>query len=77
MKPKEPTRYDPIVEEMRRYGNEYAARFDYDLERMVQDLRRRQDESGRKVVSFSREPTPPTAANPPTAPARPSKRRGT
>lgn len=47
--------YDPIVEEVRKHGEEYAASFNYDLDRMVLDLRRRQEERGGKVVSFSDE----------------------
>ena len=46
---------DPIVEEVRKRGMEYAAQFDYDLDKMVLDLRRRQQARGKKVVSFSRE----------------------
>lgn len=67
--------HDPIVEEIRRYREEYAKKFDYDLEKIYLDLRKRQEETGGPVVSFS--PKPLTAANPPTAPARPSPRRGT
>ncbi|MBW8874521.1 MAG: hypothetical protein JF614_06120 [Acidobacteria bacterium] len=66
---------DPIVEEIHRFREEYAKKFDYDPEKMFLDLRRRQEESGDPVVSFS--PKPAVAANPPIAPARPSKRRGT
>jgi hypothetical protein len=66
---------DPIVEEIRRHWEEYAQKFDFDLEKIYLDLRRRQDETPGPVVSFARET--PTAASPPTAPARPSKRRGT
>jgi hypothetical protein len=46
---------DPIVEEVRKRGMEYAARFDYDLDKMVLDLRLRQQARGKEVVSFSRE----------------------
>ena len=45
---------DPIVEEVRRYGEEYAAQFN-SFEEMFQDLVRRQKESGRPVVSFASE----------------------
>jgi hypothetical protein len=54
MKTKTPW-HDPIVEEVRKHGEEYAASFGYDLDRMVLDLRRRQEERGGKVVSFSDE----------------------
>lgn len=42
----------PIVEEVRRYRQEYAAQFNYDLKAICQDLRERQKKSGRKVVSL-------------------------
>ncbi|HEY2289550.1 MAG TPA: hypothetical protein VGM86_02505, partial [Thermoanaerobaculia bacterium] len=66
MKKKTPWR-DPIVEEVRKRGQEYAAKFDFDLHKMGEDLRRRQKERGAPVVSF--EPRP-TATDPPTTPAR-------
>jgi hypothetical protein len=68
MKNKTPWR-DPIVEEVRKRGEEYAAKFDFDLDRMFQDLRRLQEESGEPVVSFSREGTEEIAA-----PSRPRGR---
>ena len=34
---------DPIVEEVRRVRDEHAARFDYDLDRIYEDLRRQQE----------------------------------
>ena len=43
---------DPIVEEVRRAREEYAKRFNYDLNAMIDDLECRQRESGRKTVSF-------------------------
>jgi len=63
MKTKSPWR-DPIVEEVRKRGQEYAAKFDFDIHRMFEDLRRLQEESGEPVVSFSREGTE-EEANPP------------
>jgi hypothetical protein len=50
---------DPIVEEVRRAREAYAKRFNYDLNAMFDDLQRRQQESGRKTVSFP--PKRPTA----------------
>ena len=32
---------DPIMEEIRRFRDEYAARFDYDVRAMLDDMRRR------------------------------------
>jgi hypothetical protein len=46
-------REDPIVEEVRRYREERAAKFGYDLRAIAEDARKRQRESGRKVVSFA------------------------
>jgi hypothetical protein len=54
MKKEAPWR-DPIVEEIRRNWEKYAKEFDFDLEKIFLDLRRRQEESGEPVVSFSRE----------------------
>lgn len=43
---------DPIVEEVRKVREEHAARFDYDLERIFQDLKELEKRSERKVVSL-------------------------
>lgn len=75
MKKKQTAWRDPIVEEIHRFREEYAKKFDYNLDRMFEDLRRRQEEDPGPVVSFAR--TTSTAANLPTVPARPSKRRDT
>jgi hypothetical protein len=49
---------DEIVEEVRRIREENAAKFDHDIDAIVADARRRQQESGRKIVSFPpRKPT--------------------
>jgi hypothetical protein len=44
---------DPIVEEVKKAREEHAARFDYDLKRIFQDLKEREGKSGHKVVSLS------------------------
>lgn len=44
---------DPIVEEVRRIRDELAARFNYDIKAIVENARKEQKASGRKVVSFS------------------------
>ena len=41
---------NPITEEIRRIRRELAARFDDDLDRIVDDLLRQQAESGREYV---------------------------
>ena len=43
---------DPIVEEVRKTREEHAARFDYDLEKIFQDLKEQERQSNRKVVSL-------------------------
>jgi len=42
---------DPIIDEIREFRDQYAARFNYDVKAMLDDIRRRQAESGRKTVS--------------------------
>jgi hypothetical protein len=46
-------REDQIVEEVRKHREERAAKFGYDLRAIAEDARKRQQESGRKVVSFA------------------------
>lgn len=43
---------DPIVEEVRKIREEHAARFNYDLDAIYKDLKRLEQESGRKTVSL-------------------------
>ena len=43
---------DPIVAEIRRVRDEYAARFNYDLRAICEDLREQEKKSGRKFVSY-------------------------
>ncbi len=45
-------RPDPIIDEIRRIRDEYAASFDYDLKRIVRDLQERQKASGREYVTL-------------------------
>jgi hypothetical protein len=47
---------DPIVDEVRRVRDEYAARFNYDLRAIYRDLKEQEKRSGRKIVSFAEEP---------------------
>lgn len=44
---------DPIVDEVRQARQAYAERFNFDLNLILQDLRRRQSESGRVLVNRS------------------------
>ena len=43
---------DPIVKEVRRIREAYAAKFNYDLDAIFQDLKRQERESGRIYVSY-------------------------
>jgi hypothetical protein len=43
---------DEIVEEVRRVREEHAAKFNYDISAICADIRRKQAESGRIVVSL-------------------------
>ncbi len=43
---------DPSVEEVRRIRQEHAARFNYDLDAIFEDLKEQQRTSGRTYVSF-------------------------
>ncbi len=47
---------DPIVEEVRRIRDAYAARFNYDLRAIYRDLKEQEKRCGRKVVSCSKDP---------------------
>jgi hypothetical protein len=51
---------DPIVEEVRRIRDEYARKFNYDLDAMFRDIEQKQAQSGRTYVSFP--PKRPTAS---------------
>jgi hypothetical protein len=47
---------DEIVEEIHRIREEYAKSFNYDLDAIFADLRKKEAESGREVVNLSRKP---------------------
>ena len=48
---------DPIVEEIRRCGNAYAAQFHEDLAAMFQDLRTKQQRETRRIVTLPPKPS--------------------
>lgn len=62
---------DPIVDEVRRVRDAYAARFNYDLRAIFRDLKEQEKRSGRKVISCSSESEPskalPSIGSGPTA----------
>ena len=61
---------DPIVDEIRRARDAYAARFNYDLRAIYLDLKEREKRSGRKLVSYTDDDTGtvPNQAPVPTGP---------
>jgi hypothetical protein len=48
---------DPIVDEVRRVRDAYAARFNYDLRAIYRDLKEKEKRNGRKIVSFAESST--------------------
>ena len=44
---------DEIVAEVRKARDAYAAKFDYDIHRIVKDVQQRQARSGKKIVRKS------------------------
>ncbi|WP_200348101.1 hypothetical protein [Halochromatium glycolicum] len=44
---------DPIVEEIRRYRAQHAAKYGHDLDRICEALRERQAKSSRRVVKLN------------------------
>ncbi len=53
--------HDPIVEEVRKARDDYAKKFNYDLDAICQDLQQKQGKGGRKVVSFPPKTVKPEA----------------
>ena len=47
---------DPVVEEVRRKRQQYAASFNYDIQAICRAAREKQKESGREVVSLPPRP---------------------
>jgi hypothetical protein len=65
---------DPIVDEVRRVRDAHAARFNYDLDAIYQDIKDRERKAGLKFVQgVARQPEPPQALHPTgAAPPRPA-----
>ena len=56
---------DPIVDEVRRVRDAHAARFNYDLDAIFQDIKEREKKSGLKFVQgVARLPVPNQALQP-------------
>ena len=47
---------DLIVEEIRKYRDDYGKKFNYDLHAICQDIKKKQGQSGRRVVSLGPRP---------------------
>jgi hypothetical protein len=47
---------DTIVDEVRKAREDYARRFNFDLDAICRDLRQKQQAAGAKVVSFPKRP---------------------
>jgi hypothetical protein len=62
---------DPIVDDVRAIREALAARFDFDIRKIVEDAQRRQASSQARVVSFQRpsQPLQPSGAAIPVPPA--------
>lgn len=43
---------DPIVEDIRKFREAHAKKFNYDLNAIYQDLKKQEQESKRKIVSL-------------------------
>jgi hypothetical protein len=60
---------DPIVDEVRRVRDAHAARFNYDLDAIFQDIKEQEKKSGLKFVQgVARQPVPIEALQPPKSP---------
>lgn len=59
---------DQIVEEIRKYRDDYAKQFDYDLHAIFQDIRKKQGQDGRRVAHLH--PRPAQFVKKPAHPSR-------
>ena len=55
---------DEIVEEVRKVRDEYAAKFNYDIDAIYKDIKRLEAESGRKFVTLPPRKVKPNKTNP-------------
>jgi hypothetical protein len=55
---------DEIIQEVWRAKDELAKQFNYDIDALAAELRRRQENSGRKVVNLEKEAAEQTASLP-------------
>ena len=57
---------DPIVDEVRRIRDAHAAKFNYDLDAIFQDIKEQEKKSGLKFVSYPPRRTEPNLTQQPT-----------
>ena len=50
---------DAIVDEVRKAGEAYLAKFNFDLKAVCEDLRRQSEAAGRKTISLPPRPVQP------------------
>lgn len=50
---------DPIVEEIHKIREEYAEKFNFDIDAMFEDLREKQSKSDHKIISFAKDQKTP------------------
>jgi hypothetical protein len=63
---------DPIVDEVRRVRDAHAARFNYDLDAIFQDIKKREKESGFVFIQgVAHQPAPSKALQPTGQTGRP------
>jgi len=55
---------DPIVEEVRKYRNEHAKRFNYDLDAICNDLINSQNAHRQRLVNFKKKKCQPVCNQP-------------
>ena len=60
---------DPIVEEVRKYRNEHAKRFNYDLDAICADLKRHQSLHPQRILNIRKNANKDASCNQPTAAA--------
>jgi hypothetical protein len=63
---------DPIVDEVRRVRDAYAARFNYDLDAIFRDIKEREKRSGLKFVQGVARQAEPNQAQEPTGATAPA-----
>ena len=43
---------DPIIDEIHKYREEHAAKFNYDIRKIIEYYKERQKQSNKKIVNF-------------------------